>query len=79
MASLKKAIEAKCKDCTYDPETNGTWRDQTEQCQVTSCALWEVRPKTMATINMHRKTRDAGDDIDFDAILSTLEDEEEVC
>lgn len=43
--SLRKSIDAKCKDCTYD-ESNGlgTWRQQTELCTVTRCPLWLVRP-----------------------------------
>ena len=44
MASLRKAINEKCKDCTYDPLDRGTWREQVEACHITDCELWEVRP-----------------------------------
>lgn len=57
MASLKSAINAMCKTCIYDKAEAGTWREQVENCQVTSCALWEVRPKTAATIAASRKPR----------------------
>jgi hypothetical protein len=52
MASLKKAIEAKCKDCIYDELDTGSWRQQTENCTSKDCPLWEVRPVTI-------KSRDA--------------------
>jgi len=73
MASLKKCIEAKCKDCTYDQEAPGTWREQTEACTVQKCPLWSVRPMTVATINLVRKGKsdDAAD------VLALLEDEVE--
>jgi hypothetical protein len=77
MASLKKCIEEKCKDCTYDPLAGGTWREQVELCRVTKCALWPVRPMTVATINLQRKTRAANAEIDVDGILAGLPDEEE--
>ena len=47
--SYRKAIDEKCKSCTYDELAPGTWRMQTEECTVRSCPLWEVRPVTMAT------------------------------
>ncbi len=50
MASLKKCIEEKCKDCTYDHAAPGTWREQVELCTVKRCALWPVRPMTVATM-----------------------------
>lgn len=44
-ASLRGAINKKCKDCTYDPHSGlGNWRQQTEGCTVRLCALWPVRP-----------------------------------
>ena len=42
--SLRKAIDAHCKGCIYDPKSGGgTWREQVAQCSVISCALWRVR------------------------------------
>lgn len=56
MASLKKAIAAKCKDCIYDQAIAGSWLTQVEACtSVNSCALWPVRPLTIASINLQRK------------------------
>jgi hypothetical protein len=75
MASLKKCVEAKCKDCAYDPLDKGTWREQVEKCTVQKCALWPVRPMTTATVNLHRKARPG--EIDVDAILAGLDDEED--
>lgn len=43
--SLRRAINAYCKYCTYDPLCGGgTWRQQVEACTVTQCPLWPVRP-----------------------------------
>lgn len=75
MASLKKCIEEKCKDCTYDPLAGGTWREQVELCTVRKCALWPVRPMTVATINANRKVRSEG--INLDALVAGLDDEED--
>lgn len=80
MASLKKCIEEKCKDCTYDPADTGTWRDQVERCNVRSCALWPVRPMTVATINIIRKAKIVAGgtvEVDLDALIDSLDDENE--
>lgn len=44
--SLRGAINAHCRNCIYDPldKGAGTWREQTQACAVTHCALYEVRP-----------------------------------
>lgn len=43
--SLRKSINAKCKECVYDSVAgHGTWRQQTEACTCTSCPLYPVRP-----------------------------------
>ena len=41
----QQAIEAKCKDCIYDPLDDGTWRQQVGRCEITDCALWVYRPR----------------------------------
>ena len=46
--SLRAAIDAKCKDCIYDPLDHGTWRMQVEACAYTDCPLHVVRPRTRA-------------------------------
>lgn len=77
MASLKAAISAKCKDCTYDSASPGSWRFQVEGCTVKSCALWEVRPITIETINLQRKgvVKCVVVDTDINSLIDSLEDE----
>lgn len=43
-ASLRRAIDRKCRECTYDPCSPGRWREQVEACTITGCSLWPVRP-----------------------------------
>ena len=38
------AIAAKCKECIYDPDEDGTWRQQVKACDITSCPLHQYRP-----------------------------------
>jgi hypothetical protein len=43
--SMRGAINAKSKDCIYDPKAHmGTWREQVEQCPSTHCPLHPLRP-----------------------------------
>jgi hypothetical protein len=50
--SLRKAINAMCKDCVYGFKPGmGTWRQQTEACDITKCPLHPVRP-----VSKSRKT-----------------------
>jgi prophage regulatory protein len=42
--SFRTAINAKCKDCIYDPKEKGTWRKQVEHCTITTCSLHTIRP-----------------------------------
>jgi hypothetical protein len=46
MPSLRKAINDHCRSCGYDSLDKGTWRYQVENCPVSSCKLYDVRPKT---------------------------------
>ena len=41
----QEAIEAKCKECIFDPLDEGTWRQQVQACEIKSCALYPYRPK----------------------------------
>jgi hypothetical protein len=41
--SLRKAIDAKCRDCIYDEAAPGSWRAQVAQCSGLSCPLWPYR------------------------------------
>lgn len=43
--NLRAAVNAKCKECIYDPVTGkGTWRQQVAACRSTQCPLYWVRP-----------------------------------
>ena len=42
--SPRQAIARKCKDCTYDTEAAGNWRQQTATCPIVDCPLWVFRP-----------------------------------
>jgi len=42
--SLRERIDAKCKECVYDPLAKGTWREQVADCQGVTCPLYDVRP-----------------------------------
>lgn len=77
MASLKAAIRQKCKDCTYDPAAEGTWLMQVEACNVKSCALWEVRPLTVNTVNIRRGTAAIANGTVSADLLAQLPDEDE--
>jgi hypothetical protein len=44
--SLRKRINAHCVSCVYDDLAAGTWKQQVEACTVTSCPLWDVRPRS---------------------------------
>lgn len=46
--SLRTAINAKCRECIYDPMVPGRWRQQVAACTVVRCPLWPVRPKSAA-------------------------------
>lgn len=74
--SRTKAINEYCKGCIYDKLAQGTWREQVENCATQSCPLWQHRPKTVATVNLHRKGS-VTDELDLDALVDGLEDEAE--
>lgn len=43
--SLRSAINAKCKECIYDPIAGGgTWRQQVSECTSVTCPLFDIRP-----------------------------------
>ena len=47
--SMRRAINAKCKECIYDPiGGNGTWRQQVEACTAPDCPLYPLRPVSRA-------------------------------
>lgn len=51
MRSMRKAIDLNCRQCIYDPFVKGTWRQQTQACEITKCPLWDFRPKSRAKGN----------------------------
>jgi hypothetical protein len=43
-ASLRAVIDAKCRDCIYDPGSGeGGWRQQVQACCSANCPLHSVR------------------------------------
>ena len=42
----QEAIEAHCKECIFDPSSDGTWRMQVEACNSTNCNLWPYRARS---------------------------------
>ena len=43
--SLRKAVDAKCRECIYDGGSGGgTWRQQVTACTSPKCPLFPVRP-----------------------------------
>ena len=44
--SLRKAVNAKCRECTYDPFDAGTAAQQIAVCIDFDCPLHSVRPLT---------------------------------
>ncbi len=43
---LRAAINRMCRQCIYDPDAAGTWRQQVEACTSPECALYPVRPSS---------------------------------
>ena len=57
--SLRRSINAKCKECIYDPSCGGgTWREQVAKCSSTGCPLWPVRPFPQAGSSLASAPRD---------------------
>lgn len=49
-ASLRTLVNAKCKECIYDPVgSTGHWREQVTRCTSFKCPLYGVRPVTKAS------------------------------
>ena len=47
--SLRQAINNKCKECIYDSEQPGSWRQQVVKCTSISCPLYQFRPKPLSS------------------------------
>ena len=84
MKSLRKAIDAMCKDTTYDELDKGTWRQQVAACTITICPLHSVRPvtgknagtKTYLTMELLNHWQIKPEDLD-DRARSILKDDPE--
>jgi len=64
--SLRAAINAKCKECIYDPIAGkGTWRQQVEACTAPTCPLYSVRPTSKGAKD------DSGADLTSESEVST--------
>lgn len=46
---MRGKINAKCIECIYDGQSNGSWRKQVEKCTAKHCPLHSVRPKSSVT------------------------------
>ena len=52
--SLRQAINAKCRECLYDPGCGGGhWRQQITDCTDPKCSLYPVRPTTKSKGDDH--------------------------
>ena len=48
--SLRKAVNAKCRECTHDPLDKGSAAQQIACCTISDCPLHSVRPVTAKVI-----------------------------
>jgi hypothetical protein len=48
--SMRAAINAMCWDCVYDSQAPGNWRQQVTACPLSSCALWQIRPRSRSRL-----------------------------
>lgn len=46
--SLRAMVNAKCRECVYDPLSRGTWREQVARCSGVNCPLYAARPLPIA-------------------------------
>ncbi len=53
----QEAIDANCRDCNYDDQDTGTWRDQIERCPSPQCPFFEYRPLTTATMKLRQEAK----------------------
>ena len=49
--SLRQAINDKCRDCIYDPMVSHNWRKQVHLCEIDTCPLSPVRPRSKANFD----------------------------
>ena len=73
-ASLRKAINDKCRDCSADSESPGTWKEQIQVCSCTACPLWPVRPVSGGAGPSRLLLDELAEDIDEDLVLRLWRD-----
>lgn len=60
MPSMRAAINAKCRDCIYDENEPGNWRQQVTACTSDDCALFLLRPMSESRPKSgHQSTEEA--------------------
>lgn len=55
--SMRKAINAKRKECIYDSQSTGTWRQQVEACTSPKYPLFPLRPVSKPETPKQREKR----------------------
>lgn len=65
--SLRKAINAKCRECIYDDLAPGNWRQQVEACPCTDCPLYAVRPRSRGMARVAHLIDQQGADVQREA------------
>ena len=71
--SLRNAINAKCKECIYDPiGGSGKWRQQVEACTSWDCPLFPVRPIT--TKSRKQRIQDSESEFGIKRVNTTNKD-----
>jgi hypothetical protein len=54
--SLRRAINAKCKDCIWDPLSGGgSWLAQVGACPAVTCPLHPVRPRSKPRVRVRQE------------------------
>lgn len=54
--SRKAAIEQHCRDCIFDPNASGTWREQVGNCTSINCSLRPFRPTPLTGTKKKRSS-----------------------
>lgn len=61
--SLRKAINEKCRECIYDSNCRGNWRQQVAACMSPDCALFPYRPQSKGYTAKRSDSIDCGGDL----------------
>jgi len=78
-ASLRAAIDAKCRDCIYDPGNGeGGWRQQVQACCSANCPLHSVRPLPVKATKPGREALQTGSGPGSAAAVGSAQQDEKV-